>query len=255
MGFKEIIDMLLNPVFSWIFNLPPIVAILILSIVLGLLTTLLQKYMTDQAKMKRLKADTKKYQVQMKELQKKGETEKLMKLQKKMMPLQMDLMKESFRPLFVTMIPFLMIFFWLGNHFAFYPILPNQPFTVTAVFDDEVAGEATLISENLDIEEPTQQVSNGEIKWNVQGSEGLYAMELSFAGASFKRNVLITTDRSYITPVLPLKGTVEEFNVNNQKLTPLGKFSLFGWFPGWIFCYILFSIPISLGLKKVLGVV
>ena len=257
MAFQEIIDAALNPIFGWLLNIPPILAILFLSLLLGLLSILLQKYMTDQAKMKRLKEDTKKYQKQIKEAQKKKDQKKMMKIQQKMMPLQMSLMKESFKPLLVTMIPFLIIFFWLSNHFAFYPIVPDEPFTVTAEFEEGLGGEATLsVPEQLSLTEPTKQVEDGVATWTLVGPPGRYTLELAYAGATVSREVLITEEREYVQPEKPLSGSVESFNVNNKKLLPAGNgFALFGWKPGWIFWYILFSIPISLGLKKLLGVV
>jgi len=257
MAIIDIVDMVLNPVFGWLLDIPALIAILFLSVVLGLVNTLLQKYMTNQAKMKRLKDDTKKYQKQLKVYQKEGKTDKMMELQKKLMPIQMQLMKESFRPLIVTMIPFLIIFFWLANHFAFLPVLPGEPFAVTAVFASGVAGEATLsVPEGFTIDEAVKQVTDERIVWTISGPEGVHSITMGYAGAEFTRDVLITTERSYIQPKMSLKGVVKEFNIGNKKLQPLGDgFNLFGWFPGWIFYYIILSIPISLLFKKILQVV
>ncbi|MDD9953952.1 MAG: EMC3/TMCO1 family protein [Candidatus Woesearchaeota archaeon] len=252
----EFIDPFLNPVLGWLLDVPPILALLFLSLVLGLFSTLLQKYMTNQRKMKNLKDETKKMQKQMKEYQKKKQEEKMMKVQAKMMPLQMDLMKESFKPLIVTMIPFLVIFFWLSNHFAFYPILPEESFEVNAEFAKGVSGSAMLSSETLTIATPEQEVAERFAKWDVTGPLGTHSLVLSFAGAEFTRDVLITTERKYSRPEEKIKGTVKSFNVANKKLLPMGEsFNLFGWYPGWIFYYIIFSIPVSLGLKKLLKVV
>ena len=112
MALLSIIDIFFNPVFGWMFKIPPILAILILAFLLGLISTLLQKYLTNQGKMRRLKEDTKRLQEQYKKLMKE-DPHKAIKIQQKMLPLQMDLMKESFKPLLVTLIPFLLIFFLL----------------------------------------------------------------------------------------------------------------------------------------------
>jgi len=249
--YQTLIDTIFNPVFGWMLNIPPIAAILLLALILGLISTLLQKFMTDQAKMKRLRDDTKKYQEQIKKL--KDNPAEMMKVQQKVMPIQMDLMKESFRPLLITLVPFLLIFFWLSNHFAFYPVQPNQPFTVTATFESGVGGNATLASGNLTITQPTQEVKDGVASWTVKGPAGTHHLTLEFAGATFKRDVLITTERLYEPPVVPLHGSVTAFNVENEKLKPIRGFNLFGG--GWIFYYIVFSIPLSLLLKKWLKVV
>jgi uncharacterized membrane protein (DUF106 family) len=256
-GFQTFIDAIFNPVFGWMLNIPPILAILILAVVLALLSTLLQKYLTDQAKMRRLRDDTKKYQEQMKKLRDKPD--QMMKVQQKILPIQMELMKESFKPLLVTLIPFLLIFFWLSNHFAYYEIQPNQQFVVSAKFEEGITGNATLSAEGLQIEQPVQTVQQkdgeGYAKWLVKGPEGTHKLDLSFAGATITRDVLISTERIYEQPVMPKRGTITEFNVENDKLTPLGNFNLWGWYPGWIFYYIVLSIPLSLLLKKLLDVV
>lgn len=254
-GFQAFVDMIFNPVFGWLLDIPSLLAILFLAALLALISTLLQKYLTDQAKMKRLRDDTKKYQEQMKRLR--DDPEKLMKVQQKVMPIQMDLMKESFKPLFVSLVPFLFVFFWLSSHFAYFPIEPNTPFTVSATFEKGVGGIAVLGGASaLTIEQSEQTVKDGLAAWVVRGPAGEHELNLTFAGATFQRKVLITEDREYLQPQMPLSGTVKSFDVGNEKLTPLGdNFSLFGWHPGWIFYYILLSIPLSLLLKKVLNVV
>jgi uncharacterized membrane protein (DUF106 family) len=256
-GFQVFIDTVFNPIFGWMLNIPPILAIIILATLLALISTLLQKYLTDQAKMKRLRDDTKKYQEQMKKLRQKPE--EMMKVQQKVLPIQMELMKESFKPLLVTLIPFLLIFFWLSNHFAYHQIQPNQPFVVSATFEEGITGNATLSGDGLQIEQPTQAVQQkddeGYAKWVVKGPAGEHKLDISFAGATISRDVLISNDRIYETPIMPKRGTVTAFNIENKKLEPLGNFNIFGWHPGWIFYYIVLSIPLSLLLKKVLNVV
>jgi uncharacterized membrane protein (DUF106 family) len=257
-GFQAVIDAIFNPVFGWMLNIPPILAIIILATILALVSTLLQKYLTDQAKMRRLRDDTKKYQEQMKKV--KDDPAKMMKIQEKIMPIQIDLMKESFKPLLVTLIPFLLVFFWLSNHFAYHQIQPDQPFTVSATFEEGVGGEATLSSPTLKIENPTQAIQqrdgdDGIGKWIVTGPEGEHELVLSLGPINVSRTVLVTKERMYETPIMPRRGTVTSFNVENEKLVPLGGFNIFGWHPGWIFYYIIFSIPLSLLLKKLLDVV
>jgi len=252
-GFQVFIDAIFNPVFGWMLDIPPIVSIIILASVLGVISTLLQKYLTDQAKMRRLRDDTKKLQEQMKKV--KDDPKKVMSLQQKLMPIQMDLMKESFKPLLVTLIPFLLVFFWLSNHFAFHQIQPNTDFTVTAEFEEVIVGNAVLAASGLTIAQAEQQVMGGVARWTLKGPAGSYPLNLTFAGATVSRSVLISTDRIYETPKMPMRGSVTEFNVDNEKLIPIPGLSIFGWHPGWIFYYILFSIPLSLLLKKWLKVV
>jgi uncharacterized membrane protein (DUF106 family) len=256
-GFQTFVDTVFNPLFGWLLNIPPLLAILFLSLLLGLISTLLQKYLTDQEKMRRLKDDTKKMQKQMKEAQKEKDADKVMKLQGKLMPIQMDLMKESFRPLLWTMLPFLLIFFWLNSHFGYYPVEPGVPFSVTAAFEEGLSGNATLVApDGFTVDQPTKSIEDGKISWTVSGPAGEHTLRIDYAGAQVSRTVLVTTERAYLNPVMALKGPVNAFNIGNAKLYPAGKWNeWFGGFPGWIFWYIILSIPISLGLKKILKVV
>lgn len=252
-----LIDTILNPALGWLFDLPPWLAILFLSCVLALFGTLIQKWMTDQAKLKRLKEDTKKNQKKYRELVK-TDPEKALKIQQQMLPTQMEMMREGLKPLIVTMIPFLVIAIWMGSHFAFEPLLPDQPFTVKATFADGVSGNATLSAgETVLIDEATKPIVDGAAQWMVRAPAGTHTLSLAAANDIVKdnRTVLVTTTREYDTPILLKKGLVTEFSTGNAKLTPLGPVTLFGWKPGWIACYILFSIPISLLLRKALNVV
>jgi len=251
------IDTVLTPALGWLFVLPPWLAILFMSAVLALVGTLLQKWLTDQAKLKRLRADTKKLQKSYKELIKTN-PEKALKLQQQMLPTQMEMMREGFKPLIATMIPFLLIAWWMGAHFAYEPIRPDVPFTVTARFSDGVAGDATLaVPDGVTIDQATKPVTGGAAQWTLRAPAGKHTLGLTAVNGvvNDSREVLVSTTREYATPLLIKKGIVTEFSVSNAKLTPLGPVSLFGWNPGWIACYILFSIPISLLLRKALNVV
>jgi uncharacterized membrane protein (DUF106 family) len=72
------------------------------------------------------------------------------------------------------------------------------------------------------------------------------------------RPLIIGTERLYESPQMANPGGhkfITSFNIENEKLIPIPGFSLFGWHPGWIFYYIILSIPLSLLLKKWLNVV
>jgi len=105
-----------------IFGLRPLPFLLILSAVLSLLVTLVYKFMTDQVLMKELKSELKKYQAQMKEH--KGDLEKLSEIQKKSMSVNMKYMKQSMKPMIITILPFLAIFAWLRGVFNSAIVIP-----------------------------------------------------------------------------------------------------------------------------------
>ncbi len=97
----------------------PVVSILLISAILSLAVTLVYKFLTNQALMKELKSEMKKMQQQMK-----AHPEKAAELQKKSMSMNMKLMKESFKPMLITIIPFFAIFAWLRTVFEGTVVIP-----------------------------------------------------------------------------------------------------------------------------------
>jgi len=106
----------------YLIGLPAWAFLLVISIVLSIIVTLIYKYATDQAVMKELKGQLKKYQQQMKES--KDDMQKLNEIQKKSMAVNMKYMKQSFKPMIITMIPFIIIFWWLRSIYTDVVVIP-----------------------------------------------------------------------------------------------------------------------------------
>jgi len=84
--------------------------------IITLITTLVQKYATDQETLKKLKDEQKEIQKQIKEF--KNHPEKMMELQKRQMALFPRQMKLSMRAVAFTGIPFILFFRWFYDFFA-----------------------------------------------------------------------------------------------------------------------------------------
>ena len=96
--------------------------LLLISIALSLVVTLIYKYGTDQVVMKELREQLKKYQQQMKNS--KDDLVKLNEIQSESMKVNMKLMKQNFKPMIFTMIPFLLIFYWLRGLYTDVTVIP-----------------------------------------------------------------------------------------------------------------------------------
>src|SRR3989338_10197697 len=92
------------------------IGMLIIVFVITLLTTIVQKYATDQKALKELKKEQKEIQKQMKEF--KNHPEKVMELTKKQWKLMPKQMKLSMRALAYTGIPFILFFRWFSDYFV-----------------------------------------------------------------------------------------------------------------------------------------
>ena len=86
----------------------PLFSLLIISFIVGLLSTLTYKYLTNQQLIKETKEEMKKIQEEMKLL--KSDPSKMMEKQKELMQKNAPIMKESFKLILYTIIPFGIIF-------------------------------------------------------------------------------------------------------------------------------------------------
>lgn len=114
-AIKDSINYLLNPtagvLLSWNLNIGMLIVVLIITV----LTTVVQKYATDQKTLKELRAETKEIQKQKKEFRE--HPEKQMELQKRQFAMMLKQMKLSMRAIIYTGIPFILFFRWFQDYF------------------------------------------------------------------------------------------------------------------------------------------
>lgn len=94
----------------------PKISIIIIAILVTILSTLVTMLFTDREKMRGLKEKQTACQKLMKEH--KGNSAKMMEIQKEMMACSMEQMKAGFKPMLITLIPFLILFSFIRNVFA-----------------------------------------------------------------------------------------------------------------------------------------
>jgi uncharacterized membrane protein (DUF106 family) len=83
--------------------------------IITLITTIIQKYATDQKALREIKEEQKKLQGKMNEF--KNNPEKLMQLQKEQFAMMPKQMKLSMRGIAYTGIPFILFFRWFNDYF------------------------------------------------------------------------------------------------------------------------------------------
>lgn len=250
-----VFESLLDPILSPLLRLNSLAGIALISLLISVLITVIYKYVTDQNLMKQLKDEIKAFQKEIKEL--KAHPEKAMKVQKKAMETNMKYMMQSFKPTLFTMLPIILIFGWLNAHMAYHPLLPGQEFTTTVYFDDGTTGEIELITgKGLQIVgEHVKVIEDGSVVFTLKGIEGEYLAEFKKDSKSYTKEVTISTERAYskVEEVIKKDG-IKTIKLSNDPIKPFGGFSLFGWKPGWLGAYIIFSIIFSTLLRKVMRI-
>lgn len=122
-AIKSAVDSVLNPTAGALLNWNLTLGMMIIVFVITIITTVVQKYATDQKTLKELKREQKEIQKQMKEFR--SHPEKYMELQKKQMALMPKQLKLGMRGIIYTFIPFVLFFRWFYDFFA---ILGNPKF-------------------------------------------------------------------------------------------------------------------------------
>ncbi len=248
---------IVDPLLNWLLIFNPFVSILIISIILGVITTLVYKYASNQKKIKELKDETKALQKKIKAISKTN-PEKMMELNSKMMKLNGPLMKETMKPTLWTIIPSLLILTWMAANLAFMPIIPGQTFEVITEFNEGITGNVSMfaIPEGLEfINGATQEISDGQARWVLKSSdENTYTLTINYKDLDFNQDVIITNAREYINPEqIVKKEGLNKIIVGNEKIKPFKGAPIIGNL-NWLWSYILLTMIFTTVLRKLLKV-
>ncbi len=241
---------------DWLLSLGYFWIILILSVVVSLITSIIYKYTTNQAEIKRIKEDIKKLREKMKKH--KDNQKKLMEINQEMMSKNFAIMKQSLRSMLYSFLPIILILSWMAGNLVYEPIMPGEEFTVEAFLSDGYAGDKDEVSLSImpEMEIIGRENDDSKIVWTLR-AETVGTYSLLFQGETFResKEVLVTEIKDYEQPVQSYDSDLERVVVGNDHVRPFGDTSLFGWRPGWLGAYILLSIPLSILMRKFLGVV
>ena len=203
---------LLDPILGPLLSLDPVWSIAIISFVLSILSVLASKFITNQKLMKQHREEMKELQKKARKLQKES-PQKAMAMQKSMMEKNMTIMKESFKPMLITIVPFLLVFAWLNAHFTYFPIDAGMPFNVSAeITFDEGMATLTIVPNNTItfVSNNSVPVREGMAEWTLKGDEGLYTATFEAQGESVQQDIRIGAD--YEMPVKSHDGVFERIH-------------------------------------------
>jgi len=114
-SIKNSVHAILNPTAGVLFDWNVTWGMIVIIFILTLITTLFQKYATDQETLREMKKEQKAMSEEMKQY--KGHPEKLMEFQKKQFQYIPKMMKLTMRPMIFTGIPLILFFRWFMDVF------------------------------------------------------------------------------------------------------------------------------------------
>jgi len=94
----------------------PRISIIIISLMVTIFITVVRYYMTDRVRMKEIRDRQKELRKEMKQFR--NHPEKMMELNKQILEDMPEQMKQSFKPMLITLIPILLIFGWMKSTYA-----------------------------------------------------------------------------------------------------------------------------------------
>ncbi len=247
--------------YQGLMNMPYFWLIFIISFLVTLLTTIIYKYTTDQKELKKIKKEMNELKAKLKKHS--NDQKKMMSIQKDMLDKNMIMMKQSFRSMLYTFIPLILIFAWMNATIAYEPINPNSNVTITAVISNSYPGD--LMNINVSSMPPAEinrnsgyDPGNDKIKavqWIMNtGEEGTYTILIESETFKQTKEIIVTNERKYENPISQYKNSqLKSIVIGNEKVKPLKEL---GFLKGlnWLWTYIILSVLMSIGLRKLLNV-
>ncbi|MBR9677653.1 DUF106 domain-containing protein [Candidatus Woesearchaeota archaeon] len=268
MGLFNMLDPLLDGAMGFLLKLSPLAGLVVVSLVMTLFITLIYKFTTDQVLLKELKENQKKVQAEMRKH--KDNPKKVMELQKKAFAASGVIMRQSMKSMIYTFIPIIILFGWVSAHFAYTPISVGDNFSVMANLERGAQGTVSIVvPEGLSVlSAQSINITDGRVGWLlIADNPGDYQVSFEYVNDIVTKRVVVEGERGYLKNIKTKRTFIEfvygsreesiaksssfkQIIVGYQKLKPWGSFSLFGYKPGWLFTYIIFSIIGSTLVRK-----
>ena len=133
-------------------------AIALVSILVSLVSALVRKATIDTEKLKYSRQQMKEHQKKLQEAQKKGDEKAMMKSQEEMSKHMMAQMSQSFKPMLITLVPFLLVFNYLSTNYG--DLNPTVNVTLVDHISPAVSLQNVVASNN-----GTYDPSNNTVTW------------------------------------------------------------------------------------------
>ncbi len=247
-------------------SFPPLVAILLVSLLISFTVTIVYKYTTNQKYLKQLHSEMKDLRRRIKETK---DTSEMTALNKQLMEKTMKQAMQSMKSTFITIVPIFFVFTWMGGTLAYLEVHPNEAFEATLTVREGVSGSALLEAPTLELLTPEEQEVTDTATWRLRGPAGTHDVTFYFEGEMYTIPVLITNEWDYENPVLdhgsgflffhrggglPDESKLQRVAVELPPVHPFGDVQLFGWTPGWLATYFLFTLMFTFPMRRLLKV-
>src|SRR3989344_6017485 len=250
-SIQHFFEPFLDTIFGIFLNLGPALALIVLSLIIALIGILVHKKFTNQEELKNSKEEVTEIKKQLKEVSK-TDPQKAMDLNKKLMEKTAVQFRSTWKPMIITLLPFLILFGWLLINVGNQPIIPDQEFTTSVIFKQPINGTVIIQvpSDITLISEATQEIKPGKIgswifksdrgvaEWKLKGKQGNYELKYTYKGITYNKDLLITDKYEYARLQINVKDSdIISIKINNKTLKILGLH--------WMLVYIILTLIFS----------
>ncbi len=259
-SIQHFFDPFLDAIFGVFLNLGPVPALIVLSLIIALLGILVHKKFTNQEELKKSREDVTEIKKQLKEVSK-TDPQKAMDLNKEQIEKTATQFRSTWKPMIITLLPFLILFGWLLINVGNQPIKPDQEFITSVIFKQPINETITIqIPDNITLlNEATQEVKPGKVgwwifktdrgiaEWKLNGKLGNYELKYTYKGIIYNKALLITDKYEYGRPQISIKDSdIIAIKINNKTLKILGLH--------WMLVYIILTLIFSSIFRKLFKV-
>lgn len=261
---NRLFDLLFWPFRSW----SPLYSLTVVSVLTGILMLVVYRFTSDQAGIRRVKDRIKAHLLEVRLFQ--DQLEVVLQAHVRLLRCTLTYMRYSLRPLAVMILPLLLIMVQLEMRLGHFPVLPGEPFLLTAKVSTPAWLEQTSLrlppAVRLD-SPPLRIPDRREISWRLIAQEpGDFEVGVAVGEKSFAKEVTVGGSTVRLSakrvqsglwdrflypgePPLPDEAPLEWIEVQySPRRIDLGLFQAH-----WLFPFFGFSIVAGLALKGVLG--
>src|SRR3989344_4784993 len=202
--------------FDFFFALNPVIAITLFSVLVLIVINLCYKFLANQSDAKAIKERQKELSKKMKEEQKKGNTDEAKKIMGQVMQENSRLMRLTMKPMIVSFIVVMIFLPSMGNFYSDYQVALNNN-----------SGNVTIEKNFYAVEKNGNEVKIGEITTGFGKIEKIEGKKFIIN----EENVNLKLSR--VAAILPVTLPILNKSVS-----------------GWLFWYIIVSIPMMILIRK-----
>lgn len=244
----SIVNSFLDYVFLWAFAVSDMLGLFLVSLILGIFSTLVYKYFTDQKKLKELAERRKELSEEVKKHS--SNPARVKEINSELMKIGFfETYRHTWKAMLITIVPFILIYSWLGVSLGYAPLAVGEEFNVVLNFVDDAVGNVSLDSDIYVVGDAEKKIEK-EVNYVLKPSlNGEFELKFKYGGSEKVKKVYVGVNppQNY--------NSVETFPNSMLKSISMGQKKAdlwFGW--SWFWWYLIFVMVITLVLRKYLGV-